>query len=83
MYTEALEVGVCDKNCLTYGCKMEAAVKQIQWGPNCVCGNNDDQFTYKPDTFRRLSNGTCVVISDDQCVNEFQPSQGCNNFFHL
>jgi len=74
MYTEALEVGVCDKTCRTFGCKMEAAVRQIKWGPNCVCGNNDEQYAAKGDAYKRLSNGTCVVINDDKCVSEMQPS---------
>jgi len=76
IYTESLQVDVYDKDCLTFGrSKMENAVKQIKWGPNCICGKNDKPYTYNPDTYTRLSSGTCVLTSDSRCVAEFQPSQ--------
>lgn len=43
---------------------------------NCECGDSTKQYTYFKDGYRRLSNGTCVLVSDPQCVAEFQPSPG-------
>lgn len=70
IYSDSIVTSVCDVSCLTYGCmdysNFENA-KPIKWSPNCQCIN---------DNYRRLSNGTCVLIQDEQCMAEFTPSPG-------
>lgn len=78
MYTEELDVGNCDLDCRTFGCKKEnMAADSSKWSPRCICGDNEQHYSlYIPSDYRRLSNGTCVLTSDPQCVAEFQPSAG-------
>lgn len=83
MYTEVIIMGQCDRNCLTYGCQVENQdfPKQYRWGPHCICGENDQRYlTYSDGNNRRLRNGTCVHVYDEQCVAEFQPSPGFLRF---
>lgn len=77
MYSEILELGSCDLDCRTFGCKKEIVAPTFKWSPRCICGDNEQHYSkYEPTDYRRLSNGECVLTSDPRCVAEFQPSQG-------
>lgn len=64
-------MGVCDISCRTYGCKEEYRLDDFtqydnKWAPNCDCNGK----------YRRLSNGTCVHLTDPLCKAEYKPSAG-------
>lgn len=62
---------------------------EYRWGSHCTCGGNDDHYTRKEETYRRLSTGQCVCVrvclpvSNPQCVAEFQPSPGFIYYFNV
>lgn len=78
IYTEFLEMNACDRNCQTYGCRRIGPYdgKQYKWSPHCACGENTEEYSTNIKDYRRLSSGACVLVSDAQCVAEFQPSPG-------
>lgn len=66
VYKEFIDMNDRDVSCRTYGYHVEADSSK-RWAPHCHCKTLD---------FRKLSDGTCVHISNPQCVAEYQPSEG-------
>lgn len=80
MYSDSIYLGGCDiGDCRTFACK-SVSNGDYKWSPNCICSKNDAKTTAEISFYRRLSNGTCVLLSDPSCVTEFQPSPGLFKF---